>query len=161
MMKKITIEIKWGIIFFLMMLVWMFLEKISGLHSIYIDQHMIYTNLVAIPSIAVYVLALLDKKRNYYGGTMNYLDGLISGLIITFVVTILSPLSLLITTYVITPEFFPNAIAFAVESGKMTQTEAEKYFSVNNYMIQGLMGAPVMGVITSVIVAFFTRTKSK
>lgn len=161
MLNKFKIEIKWGIIFFLMSLVWMFLEKISGLHSTYIDKHEIYTNLIAIPAIAVYVFALLDKKRNFYAGAMTYLQGFISGLIITLVVTILSPLSQLITTYIITPEYFPNVIKFAVESGKMEQAEADKFFSTASYIKQGLIGAPVMGLVTSAIVAIFTRTKAK
>lgn len=160
MLNKFKIEIKWGIIFFLMSLVWMFLEKISGLHSTHIEKHELYTNLIAIPAIAVYVFALLDKKRNFYEGSMTYLQGFISGLIITLVVTILSPMSQLITTYIITPEYFPNVIKFAVESGKMEQAEADKYFNIASYIKQGLIGAPVMGLITSAIVAIFTRTKA-
>jgi hypothetical protein len=48
---KYKVEIKWGVIFFLMTLVWMFLEKIAGLHDQYIDKHPVYTNLIAIPAI--------------------------------------------------------------------------------------------------------------
>jgi hypothetical protein len=40
-------------------------EKGLGLHSRHIDKHMIYTNFYAIP-VGVYVLALLDKRKNYY-----------------------------------------------------------------------------------------------
>ena len=70
-MSKYKIELKWGIIFTLMMLVWMVLEKIAGLHDEHIDKHAIYTNFVAIPAIIVYVLALLDKRKGYYNGTMT------------------------------------------------------------------------------------------
>jgi hypothetical protein len=161
MLSKFKIEIKWGAIFFVMTLVWMFLEKIAGLHSTHINKHHIYTNLIAIPAIAIYVFALLDKKRNFYNGSMNYLEGFISGLIITLVVIILSPPAQLITSTIITPEYFPNAINHAVESGLMTREQAEQYFNTGNYIIQGLMGAPVMGILTSAVVAIFARTKSR
>ena len=72
-MSKYKIEIKWAIIFLLMGLVWMVLEKAFGFHDVHIDKHPIYTNLVAIPAIAIFVFALLDKRKNYYNGSMTYL----------------------------------------------------------------------------------------
>ncbi len=39
-MKKISTEIKWALIFVAMSLLWMLLEKLSGLHSTHIDKHM-------------------------------------------------------------------------------------------------------------------------
>lgn len=159
-MKNYAIEIKWGIIFVLMSLCWILLERLAGLHGDHIDKHAIYTNLIAIPAITIYVLALLDKRKNFYGGSMTYKQGFITGLIVTLVVTIFSPLTQFLVTTVISPDFFPNAINYAVEEGKMTQQEAENYFSLSSYIIQGLIGAPVMGIITTAIVAIFTRKKA-
>lgn len=158
-MKKISIEIKWAVIFVAMTLAWLVLEKLAGFHSAHIDKHHIVTNFIAIPAIAVYVFALLDKRKKYYGGAMTYLQGFTCGVIITLFVTILSPLTQSIVSYVITPEFFPNAIKYAVSSGAMNQLDAENYFNNSNYIMQGLVGAPVMGLITSAIVAIFTRKK--
>ena len=156
-MEKIKIEIKWALIFVVMSLVWMFIEKWSGLHSTHIDKHPIYTNLIAIPAIAIYVFALLDKRKNFYAGKMTYKQGLIAGLIITGMVTLLSPLTQYLTATVITPEYFPNAIQHAVDSGYLDQAKAEAFFNLKNYMIQAAIGAPVMGILTSAIVAIFTR----
>lgn len=158
-MKKLKIEIKWAIIFALMMLVWMLLERLFGLHDTYIGKHPIFTNFVAIPAVAIYVLALLDKRDNFYQGKMTYVQGLACGLIITLIVTILSPLTQVITSLVITPHYFENAIEYAVSEGKMTQSGAEEYFNLKSYIFQGLVGAPVMGLLTSIVVAFFTRKK--
>jgi hypothetical protein len=158
-MNHYKIEIKWALLFALMGMVWMALEKMVGLHSTNIDKHATYTNLIAIPAIAIYVLALLDKRRNYYGGIMTYRQGLISGLIITGIVTVLSPLTQVITSTLITPEYFPNIITHSVEQGKITREAAEAYFNLKNYIIQGLIGAPIMGVLTTLIVAIFTRKK--
>jgi hypothetical protein len=158
-MKQISVEIKWAVIFIIMQLLWMFMEKLTGLHSEHIDKHPVYTNLVAIPSILVYFFALTDKRKRYFGGLMNYKQGLLTGLIISVIVTLLVPLTLYITLYFITPDFFSNAINYSVTFGKSTQLEAEKYFSFSNYLIQSLVFTPVAGVLTSLLVAVFTRRK--
>jgi hypothetical protein len=160
-MNNIKIEIKWALIFILSMLAWMFFEKSMGWHNEKIADHATYTNFFAIPAILVYVFALLDKKKNFYSGVMSYKQGVISGLIITAIVTVLSPLAQYITSTVITPDYFPNVIEYAVSSGKMTQADAEAYFNINSYMIQSVIGALVMGIVTSLIVAIFVKSKSK
>jgi hypothetical protein len=156
-MKNLKIEIKWAIIFVLMSLLWMLLEKISGLHDRHIDKQSMYTIFMAIPAIAIYVFALLDKRKNYYHGLMTYKQGFITGLIITAIVTILSPLTQYLTSEVITPEYFSNIIKYSVASGEMTQQEAQKYFNLKSYIVQGVIGAALMGTATSAIVAIFTR----
>jgi hypothetical protein len=158
-MTSFRYEIKWGLIFSVMTLAWMAFEKMMGWHDQHIDKHATYTNFVAIPAIAVYVLALLDKRKNHYGGHMSYAQGFMSGLVITVIVTLLSPLTQYITSTFITPGFFANATKHAVSKGMMTQEAAAQYFSLKNYIIQGLIGAPVMGLVTTLIVAIFTRRK--
>lgn len=160
-MKKLLIEIKWTVLFVVMTLVWMLMERLVGLHSSHIDKHPVYTNFIAIPAIAIYVFALIEKKNKFYGGEMTYLQGLRAGIWITLFVTILSPLTQVIVSNVITPEYFKNAINYAVTVEKVSQGEAENYFSLGNYVVQGLIGAPVMGLVTSAVVAVFTRGKRK
>ena len=158
-MKKFAIEIKWGIIFTLVALLWMVLEKQLGWHDELISKHAVYTNLFAIPAILVFVLAIFDKRKNYFHGKMTWLQGFLAGIGVTLVVAVLSPLSQYITTTMITPEYFPNVIAYSVENGKLSQEQAEKYFSLSNYIVQSIVGGVVMGVITSAIVAIFARKK--
>jgi len=156
-MGKYKIEMKWAFIFVAMSLIWMLLEKITGLHDQHIRVHSTFSNFIAIPAIATYVFALLDKRNSFYSGQMSYIQGLVCGLIITLIVTILSPLTQIITSKIITPEFFTNAINYTVSSGSLTKEAAEEYFSLKNYIIQGLIGAPIMGIFTSAIVAIFVR----
>jgi hypothetical protein len=40
-----------------------------------------------------------------------------------------------------------------------TQADAEAYFSLKNYIIQSTIFAPVVGVLTSAVVAFFVKSK--
>ena len=113
-MKNYRIEIKWAMVFVLMTLSWIVIEKLSGMYTTNIDKHAIVTNIIAMPAITVYVLALLDKRRNYYHGAMTYKQGFVTGLIITLIVTAFSPLTQVIVNEVIAPEYFPNMIAYTV-----------------------------------------------
>tara|TARA_R110000868_G_scaffold86674_2_gene242998 strand:+ start:937 stop:1425 length:489 start_codon:yes stop_codon:yes gene_type:complete len=161
-MKNVKIEIKWAIIFSVVGLLWMLLEKLVGLHSSHIDKHMYLTNLFAIPAIVVMVLALKDKKMNSYVGQMNYKQGLISGTVLSIIIALFSPLTQWITSTIITPEYFPNVIAYSVETGyHKSLEEAEAYFNLKNYMFQSTIGALIMGVVTTAIAMIFIRTKDK
>ena len=159
-MKKIRIEIKWGILFILSGLIWMILEKSLGWHDLHLEKHANYTLFYAPIAIAIYVLALLDKKRSDYQGKMTYFQGFVSGLLLTLIVVILTPLSQYISHEYISPEYFPNIIKLSVESGQMTQEEAESHFTLMGYIGQSLIFAAFMGLITSAVVAIFTRSKA-
>lgn len=160
-MQAIRTEIKWAFIFIVMSLLWMLLEKLSGLHSTHIDMHMYLTNLFAIPAIIVYVMALKDKKKTDFSGQMSYKQGFVAGLIMTLIITVFAPLTQWITSTVITPEYFPNVIAHSLETGYYaTLEEAEAFFNLKNYMIQSTIFTFVMGIVTTAVVAIFVRTKS-
>lgn len=161
MIKNYKLEIKWAFTFVAMSLLWMLFEKSLGLHSNLIQVHARYTNLFAIPAIVIYVLAMLDKRNKYFNGIMNYRQGLTTGLIITGIIALLSPLTQIITSYIIAPEYFPNAIEYAVAQSKMTQTEAESYYNLANYIKLAVIGAAIMGIFTSAVVAIFTKRKPK
>jgi len=160
-MKNIKIEFKWAIIFSVVVLVWMLLEKLAGLHGKYIEYHLYLTNLFAIPAIVVMVMALKDKKRVTYGGQMSYTQGLVAGIILSVLIALLSPITQWITSYVITPEYFPNVIRRSVELGHYeTIADAEAQFNYLNYAKQGVVGALVMGILTTTIAMIFIRSKN-
>jgi len=159
-MKNISIEIKWAILFSIMVLLWMCLEKLFGLHGKYIDYHLYLTNLFAIPAIWVMVLALKEKKKNYYKGQITYQQGLISGVILSIFICATSPITQWITSYIITPEYFPNVIKRSVELGYFKTKElAEANFNYKNYAIQGVIGSLIMGVVTTLIAMIFIKSK--
>lgn len=159
-MRKFKIEIKWAFIFIAMTLAWMALEKLVGLHDKHIEKQYYLTNLYAIPAILIYVFALLDKKKNDFFGLMNYLQGLVSGIIITLIITIFTPLTQWIISYVITPEYFSNVIEASVRTGHYKSIEAaQKAFNYKNFAIQSTIFTFGMGLATSLIVAFFVKTK--
>ena len=160
-MKNIKTEIKWAVLFVIMQLVWMLLEKSAGLYTLRIHKHSVYSNFIAIPAVAFYVFALLEKRSNFYGGIMSYRQAFLAGLMITVFVTLLVPVTQYIISIGIAPEFFPNMIKYSVESGKMTQDAAEKYFNLKNFIVQGVIFTPVMGIVTTLIVAIFVKKQAK
>jgi transcriptional regulator CtsR len=156
-MGKYQIEIKWGIIFILVGLLWMVMERLAGLHDVHIDKHMIYTNFFAIPAIIMYVLALREKREKFYQGKISWMQGLISGIMISLVVAILSPLSQWITSEVISPEYFTNIIEYSVDHKTMTREEAEGMFNLVSYIRLNFLFSMGMGIVTSAIVAIFIK----
>lgn len=161
-MGRVRVEVKWAFLFSLMSLAWMVLEKLCGLHGKYIDYHLYLTNLYVIPAIWFIVMALRDKKRSFYNNHMTYVQGLLSGVILTVFITLLSPLVQWVISYVITPEFFPNVIKRSVELGYFSTTEkARAVFNYRNYAINATVFAFVFGVLTTVVAMIFIRTKEK
>ena len=100
------------------------------------------------------------QKENFYNGEMNFKQGFISGFIISLIVTLFSPLNQWIISEIITPDYFKNVIAYSVETGyHENMEEAEAQFNLESYIIQSTIGALVMGIITSAILALFVKTK--
>lgn len=160
-MKKYKIEIRWAFIHAIVFLLWMVMEKLAGLHDTHLDKQQFVTTLVLIPSIIIYVLAMQDKKKNYYSGSMTYKQSFICGLMLTLFVILLSPVNQLITSYIITPDYFANVIEHTVKSGMFTREQAEARFNNKSYIMTGIVGGLVMGVIFSAIISIFTKSKRK
>ena len=155
-MTKPLLELKWALVFALATLAWLLVERMFGLHTTRIELHAALTNLYAIPATAVYVLALRDKRKSL-GGAMTYQQGLVSGAWVTLFATLLNPLTQTVALMVVTPSFLENMTAYSVSSGELSLPEAETYFSLGNYIKQGVAVSTVMGAVTTAVVAFFMR----
>lgn len=158
-MKKIYIEFKWAIIFCITLLSWMLLEKTLGWHEEQIENHWWLTMLFAPFAIFVYLLEMREKRRRVYGGKMTWLQGFVSGIILSVFVALLSPLAQYITHNYITPQYFNNVIEYSVTNDLMMRTKANEYFNINSYMWQSVFGSLIFGVITAAVVAIFVRKK--
>ena len=159
-MKSFLIEIKWAFLFILSILIWMVLERLFGLHDEHIYLHQYITMLYSIVAISVYFLALRNKRENYYNGKITYLQSFISGLIITGIITLFTPITQWIILEIITPHFFENMIQYSFDTGIYeTKAEAQSYFNYKNYVIQSVIGALILGVVTTAIVSIFIKKK--
>lgn len=158
-MHKIYIELKWAVIFTIALLCWMLLEKTLGWHEEQIVYHQWLTLFFVPFAILIYLLGLREKRRRVYSGKMTWLQGFISGVIITVFIALLSPLTQYITYNFITPEYFNNVTEYSITNELMTRTRANEFFHINNYIWQSLFGTLGLGIVTAAIVAFFIRKK--
>ena len=159
-MNKFNLEIKWGLIFTAIALLWMVLEKALGWHDENIEVHPKMTMLFIPISIVVFILALLNKKRSL-DGKMNWKQGFLFGLIMSIVITILAPISQLITHLLVSPSYFPNAIHYAVENNYMSQEAAEAHYNLSNYIITSTIASLIFGVVVFALLALIFKSKKE
>lgn len=158
-MKKFAIEIKWGIRYFFAYLVWVYVEKISGYYSEKIDDYLAYSMLFYVIAIFIYVLAINDKKKNYFNNQMDWKQGAVTGVFMTIVIAILMPLCQIVMHKGMAPEFFPNMINNTILKGG-TRENAEAFFNLSSFIFQSIFSALSFGVVISAIVAYFLQTKN-
>jgi hypothetical protein len=160
LMSNFKIEIKWAIIAFVAMLLWMVLEKITGLHDQNIKYHPYLTMIGIIPTILCYIYMFKEKKYQFYNGSITFVQGLKCGLISTAFATLLAPIGQWIISYIISPNYFTNAIKASVEYGYYKTTEqAAQHFNFENYLKGSTFGTVIMGAILTVIIALIVSYK--
>ncbi|MGE0101250.1 MAG: DUF4199 domain-containing protein [Blastocatellales bacterium] len=152
-------EIKWGLIFTVVQMLWWCLEFAVGLNDRYISMHPLLTNLFVIPAVYMMYLAIREKKRSL-DGRISFGQAFTCGVGVSVIVAVLAPLTQYIYHRLISPHYFQNAINYAVSASKLTEAEANRYYSLPSYMVQASLGAIVTGVITSLIIAAVVRSKT-
>jgi hypothetical protein len=160
-MRNIVIEFKWSLVFSVMTLAWMLLEKTLGWHDENLANHF-WTTLLFLPfAVFMFLLALREKRRRFYKGVINWRQVFFSGVLLSIFIAILSPLVQYITHNYITPEYFVNVIDYSVTNKVMTIETANTYFNIKSYMLQSAFGGLAGGIITSAILAFFLKRDTK
>lgn len=159
-MKKFEIELKWAVIFSVALLLWMYFEKAMGWHSERIKFQPIYTMLFGVIAVIIYVLALLEKKKEYYNSTIHWKQSFLSGAILSLFIAFFTPVVLYITYAIISPEFFSTFITYKTENTKMSLADAEKYFSMSNYLYANTFSTLSNGIVISAIISFFIKSKT-
>jgi len=137
----------------------MLLEKTLGWHKEQIADHWWLTLLFIPFAILMYLLEMREKRRRAYAGKITWLQGFVTGVILSVFIALLSPLAQYITHNFITPEYFNNVIEYSVTNELMTRTKANEYFNINSYMWQAAFGALGFGIATAAVVAIFVRKK--
>ncbi len=158
-MKKIFIEFKWAIIFTIAILSWMLLEKTLGWHEEQISDHWWLTMLFVPFAILMFLLEMREKRRRVHDGKMTWLQGFLSGVLLSIFVALLSPLAQYITHNYITPQYFNSVIGYSVTNDLLTRTRVNDYFNINSYMWQSAFGTLGFGTLIAAIVAIFVRKK--
>lgn len=160
-MKQFSIEIKWGIIFVFTGILWAILEKYLGYHDELVAKQFLFS-LGFVPfAFLIYFFGLKEKKQKFYTNSINWKQSFVSGILISVVVALFSPLSQYIVLDIISPNYLENMSALAIKNNRMTENDASAYFNLKSYMIQSVYFALSTGVVTAAIVALFIRTKNK
>jgi len=152
-------ELKWAVVYVVMTMVWSLLGKGLGFHDANLAAGVIFNTLIIIPSVILYVLSMREKKIRYYGGQITYKQAFMSGLVLTLLVTILGPIYPLFTN-LISPDLFDNSIRFVVATNQMSEADAVKQFTLSSFIVQGIFGALVFGLVYAAIISIFLRSKN-
>lgn len=159
-MKKFAIEIKWGIRYAFLWILWLFIEKSSGYYESKISDYALYSMLFTIVTIFVYYVAIKEKKKNFFKDEMSWKQACVTGIFLTIVMAVLTPFCQIIFHKAIAPEFFPNMIEYSVSKGNSKEV-AENYFNLSSFIIQNIFSTLSLGVVISAVVALFLQTKPK
>ena len=159
-MKKFAVEIKWGIRYAFLWILWLFIEKSSGYYEAKTSDHALYSLLFTFVTIFVYFVAIKEKKKEFFKDIMSWKQGCVTGIFLTIVMAILTPFCQIIFHKAIAPEFFPNMIEFSISKGNSKEV-AENYFNLSSYILQSIFGTLSFGVVLSAVVALFLQTKTK
>lgn len=159
-MKKFAYEFKWAAIFTACSVIWTAFEKSMGWHDEFIARQNSYSMIFGFVAVTLYFLALSDKKKNHYDGRINWVQGFLSGMVLTVMIAALMPLALYASLTTVSPDFLANMKAHALSKGLMTPEIADTFYNLNSYITYSVFFALSTGVVTSAVVALLVRSKN-
>ncbi len=159
-MEKFKIELKWAVIFSICLLLWMYFEKTMGWHDEKVRFQPIYTMLFGFIAIIIYVLALLNKKKEYYNNQIDWKQGFLSGAILSFFIAFFTPIVLYVTFEYISPNFFTKITNSIIQNSEKTLEDVEKIFSLSRFIYTNTFSTLSNGIVMSAIIAFFIKSKT-
>ncbi len=143
---------KWAIVFFITTMLWMLFEKWMGWHDVRIAAHATYSLIYDLLFFAVYLFALLDFRKSLTQA-YTWKKGIYYGILLTVVVTGLSPLVQTIMHTMISPDFFGNVITLAVENNLLSPDAARAKFNLTNYILENVFGTFLLGTFCTLLLA--------
>lgn len=158
-MNNIGIQLKWAAIITAFACLWAAMEKALGYHddfsNIIVTAFFYYIILTFL-----WAFAFIDKKKSLgKDAVWEFKNALKYGLLLTALLTILSPISQYIIYESISPDYFNNVIKHQLESGNHTKEDLELIHNINFSIRQGVMNSLSLGVIYSALYAWVFKTK--
>jgi hypothetical protein len=90
---------------------------------------------------------------------MNWKQGMISAVIISFIIVFFSPITQFIVHEIISPNFLENTIAFTVSQKKLTLIEAKEYTTLTSSIWKNISDGLSFGIVIGAIVAYLLQSK--
>lgn len=159
------LEIRYAVLISLLMLLWLAIEFMLGLHDNYIQYHPYVTMFALVIPIAGSYLAI-KSKREEQNGHITFKQALRTGIVIALFSALFTVPVQLAFHFIINPDFFDNMIAYAVkhaellkmDAGKAT-ADAQNYFSLSSYITMSFLGTLVFGSLIALILALVMRDR--
>lgn len=160
-------EIRTGILLSVGLFLWLLLEFFLGFHTTRIDYHPFITWLsIAIPIAGIYWSMKVKRDRDY-AGKISFVQALKSGLVVTAIMSLISPIMVFVYVSVINPLFFSTMLAHSkvmieglnisiVDKEKMIE-ESTRNFSTSSYLMQSFFGSLIMGTVLSLLTAVLMK----
>lgn len=158
-MKKLQIELKWAILFSVALLCWILFEKTMGWYQDEISDFWWLTLFFEPFALLIYLLALREKRRVVYNRKITWAQAILSGVIISFIVAILSPITEYIAYNFFTPENFNAVSESSVTNELMARSKLNDVFNINNYRWESAFGLFGFGILNTIVAGFFVRKK--
>lgn len=158
-MKKFAIEFRWGITYFLAYTLWLMLEKSAGFHDEKIMYQPVFHLLFFFVALTLYGFMLRDKKKNFFTNQMHWRDGFFSGLMYTFIIAMLSVMSVVTFHEWLSPHFLTDMKNLVVAQKQLTEEEATEFFSFSKVLSQHIYMILSQGAILSAMWSYFLKTK--
>lgn len=147
------LEFKYASLIGIAMILWLWGEKIVGLHKEHIEYHP-YVTMFAVLFPIIGTTMALKEKRAENGGYLTFKQGFLTGFGVALIGTPMAILIQFIFHKFINPDFFTDMIAYAEAHD---HPGSEEYFNLKSYMIQAAMGPLVGGTVISAILAWVNK----
>src|SRR5690606_4189748 len=162
-MNKIGIELKWAGIITAFTCLWAALEHTLGYHKDFSNILIILITAFIYYVILTFLwaIAFVDKKKSLGKGTIwEFKNAFKFGLILTGLLTILSPIAQYIIYGNISPDYFNNIIEYQFAKGKQTHESLEAIYTMEVAIRTGVMDTLSYSIVFSALYAWVFKTKS-
>jgi len=164
-MSNFRIEIKYAVLISLLMLLWLSIEFMVGLHEDPLIQYHRYVTMLALIIPIVSARMAVRDKLDLLNGKISFKQAFLTGFLIAFFAAVLSIPSQVIFHKLINPDFFDNMINYSAKRAGSLQMdmskarqEAEMYFNLTSYIIQSGLGTLVFGTVIAAVMAWRMKT---
>ncbi len=164
-MASFRIEIRYAVLITLLMLLWLAVEFMVGLHEEPLIQYHPYVTMFALIIPIVCARLAIRDKLEMLNGRISFKQAFVTGFLIAFFAAVLSIPLQVVFHKIINPDFFDSMIDYATKRAETlnediakARQEAEVYFNLTSYIIQSGLGTLVFGSIIAAVVAWRMKT---
>lgn len=161
---NLHIEIRFAVLISLLMLLWLILEYVVGLHDRFIQYHPAITLFALVIPVACSYLAIKEKTIQL-SGAITFKQAFETGFFIAVFAAVLTVPTQFMFHKLVNPDFFRTMIDYSCARAASlhmdvpkAKEEATMYFNLPSYIVQCFFSTLFFGVIISLVMAWRMRT---